>query len=152
MRINGEYSRNSGSAKDRVNGIEPGKPAGQIKFPANSKAPVMRNLIARDILEWEYRGTENKLPPIARRNARPKLIGPQTRAKDMPKDIPSKGVPFYQYPHSRSSAYRIPVEMNSPRLDAEADKRMSGGFKTIASNKCPDCFTFRAKNGNCNCG
>ncbi len=35
--------------------------------------------------------------------------------------------------------------------DAQADRAMSGGFKTQASNICADCNETRSLNGTCSC-
>lgn len=36
-------------------------------------------------------------------------------------------------------------------LDAIAEAKITGGFKTGRANQCPGCFTARSANGSCGC-
>lgn len=36
-------------------------------------------------------------------------------------------------------------------IDREAERKLTGGFRTAPSNICPECFTTRSTNGTCGC-
>jgi hypothetical protein len=71
--------------------------------------------------------------PAEPRNAAPH--GAQLRARH-DQDRPGFG-----------QAHKIPQEV----ADAQAEAKVTGGYRTTRSNLCRTCFEYRSKNGSCAC-
>lgn len=58
----------------------------------------------------------------------------------------------YEYSHAigeyKDENVRMPPQFV---LDRIADEKFSGGFSLKKKNLCEKCFTYRSKNGECNC-
>ena len=49
--------------------------------------------------------------------------------------------------HLRSEKRNVPWN----EVDRIADRKFDGGFNTSKNNLCPECHTYKSKNGSCFC-